>query len=144
MSGSIDAVDEHAAAGSIREKGLLPMDIHHSHETQQVARSQEAGSAFARYFVYPIWTGVNLKALAVFYRQMATLLAAGVSLSEALRSVGSRTRGKLGKIVAEAAKTWRTGGHFRKHFAEPTRIQFAADCPCSRGRNRRAIGNHDR
>lgn len=120
VTGTVDAPDEHAAAGMIRELGHLPMDIreargrrtgpaHHTGSGFQIPTQNgpippqhgEAGNAFARYLIYPIWTGVNLKMLALFYRQLATMLAAGMSLSEALRSLSSRTRGRFGVIIAE-------------------------------------------
>jgi len=101
VSGTVVAVDASAAAGAVRELGHLPMEIRSARTTREREPSLEAGSVFARYFIYPLWTGVNIKMLVFFYRQLATLLGSGMALSEALRSVKNRTRGRLGVIIAE-------------------------------------------
>ena len=110
VTGTVDADTPSQAAGKIREMGRLPMDIKAIGFAAAAGQSGEAGSVFARYFVYPIWTGVNLRGLVFFYRQMATLLAAGMSLSEALRSVRRRSRGRLGSIIDEMCDTTNRGG----------------------------------
>lgn len=123
VSGEIEAVDERAAAAAIREAGRLPMDIHPTEYAAGCAQDgPEAGSWLARRFVYPLWTGVNIRALAIFYRQLATLLGSGMSLSEALASVGSRTRGRLGRIVGEAIDNVRSGGALSATMARHPRV----------------------
>lgn len=99
VTGSISAPDERSAADAIRERGQMPMDIRAARQSRP--QSKEAGSAFARYLIYPLWTGVNIKMLAFFYRQLATLLNSGMSLSEALHTIESRTPGRLRAIVGE-------------------------------------------
>lgn len=111
VTGTVDALDERAAAEMIRELGHLPMDIRLARGTAKPQASVEAGSAFARYFIYPLWTGVNIKMLALFYRQLATMLAAGMALSEALRSIENRSRGRLGVIIAEMRENVSSGRH---------------------------------
>jgi type IV pilus assembly protein PilC len=110
VAGTVDAIDEHSAAEMIREMGHLPMSIGLARVGAQRQASAEAGSAFARYLIYPLWTGVNLKMLALFYRQLATLLASGMSLSEGLRSIGNRTRGRFGIIIDEMRENVSNGG----------------------------------
>jgi type IV pilus assembly protein PilC len=118
VTGAVEAVDERAAAGTVREMGHLPMEIRQARAPRAGAGSEippqhgEAGNAFARYLIYPIWTGVSIKMLALFYRQLATMLAAGLSLSEALRSQENRTRGRLGVIIAEMRANVSNGGRF--------------------------------
>ena len=103
VTGVIDADSASQAAGQIREQGHMPMDIRPARG--YVPQTQEAGSWFARKFIHPIWTGVNLRSLSLFYRQLHTLLDAGMTLSEALGSVGSRTRGKLGRLIGRGFET---------------------------------------
>lgn len=110
VTGTVSAVDERAAADMIREMGHLPMDIHAGREARVAQQSTEAGNAFARYIIYPLWTGVNIKMLALFYRQLSTMLGSGMALSEALRSIGHRTRGRLGVIIAEMQENVSRGG----------------------------------
>ena len=110
VTGSVSAVDDHEAANMVREMGHLPMDIRQARGVVQPQTDGEAGSAFARHLIYPLWTGVNIKMLALFYRQLATMLSAGLSLSEALRSQENRTRGRLGVIIAEMRENVSNGG----------------------------------
>ena len=98
VTGAIEAQDARQAAGKIREMGHLPMDIREV-RTRPTGVATEAGSPLARYLIYPLRTGVNIRHLVLFYTQLATLLSSGMTLSEALRSVGSRTRGALGRII---------------------------------------------
>lgn len=110
VTGTISAADERAAANSIRELGHLPMDIRAGREERVRHQSKEAGSAFARYLIYPLWTGINIKMLALFYRQLATLLGSGMAMSEALRSIQNRTPGRLRILVGEMRDQTARGG----------------------------------
>jgi type IV pilus assembly protein PilC len=100
ITGSIDADDERSAASRLREMGHFPMDVRSAH-AQGVTYGRGA-VAFIGYFVSPLCTGINIRHLLFFFRQLAILLGGGMSLSEALRSLGSRTKGRLGAIVADA------------------------------------------
>lgn len=113
VTGIVEAVDEHNAAGMVREMGHLPMDIRLARgaaPSAAAAPSAEAGTAIQRYLIYPLWTGVNIKMLAMFYRQLATLLQSGMSLSEAFGSILRRQRGRLGAIIAEMRDSAVQGG----------------------------------
>lgn len=121
VTGAIEAPDEHGAAAMIREMGHLPMDIRPARGSSSSA-SDEAGSLFTRHLIYPLWTGINIKMLALFYRQMATLLSSGMTLSEALGSVGNRSGGVLRRIILEAQDKVRAGGTLSSVFARYPRI----------------------
>lgn len=120
--GIIDAATESAAAGKIREMGHLPMDIRATVSEPSGEAPREVGSALARYLIYPLWTGVNIRALALFFRQLATLIASGMALSEALHSAGSRTGGRLGRIIAEACDNVRGGGRLSDTMSRYPRV----------------------
>jgi len=122
VTGVVEAESASQAAGIIREMGHLPMDIKPVGAAAARVRSKAAGSAFARYFVYPFWTGVNIKALALFYRQLATMLGSGMSISEALRSLAARTRGRLGAIIREALSTVEQGGTLSQTLERHPRV----------------------
>lgn len=122
VAGSVEAGDERAAAAMLRKMGYLPMDIRAARGARQPARSPEAGSPVARYLVYTLWTGVNMKQLLLFYRQLETLLASGMSLSESLRSIGSRARGRLGRIVLEAEENVRAGRQLSETMSRYPRV----------------------
>ena len=120
ITGVVEAATPSQAAGQVREMGHLPMDIRPA--GRSMPQTREAGSLLVRHFIYPIWTGVNIKHLAFFYRQLAVLLAAGMALSEALGSVRSRTRGRLGQIIEEAAVEVRGGAPMSGTLSRHPRI----------------------
>jgi type II secretory pathway component PulF len=99
VTGTLDAESSSQAAAILRERGQLPMDIRQAGRVS--ARPTEYGSFFARYFIYPLWTGVSIRTLASFFRQMATLLDSGMTLTEALTSIGGRASGRLRVIIDE-------------------------------------------
>ena len=104
IQGNVDADDLNRAVGMIREMGYHPITVDvASIKKDTSSTSFESGSFIMRTFIFPFWTGVNIRQLAFYYRQMATLLTSGMSLSEALRSAGNRTGGRLGKIITEAS-----------------------------------------
>lgn len=121
--GVVEASTPSEAADKIREMGHLPMDIRAAGARhQQPTSAGEAGSAFARFFIYPFWTGVNIRALALFYRQMATMLTAGMTVSEALRSAGTRTKGRLGSIIADMHDATQRGGRMSEVMSSHPRV----------------------
>lgn len=123
VTGAVEAATASEAAGMVREMGHLPMDIQEAGAGRaESAASREAGSAFARYFIYPLWTGVNIKMLALFYRQLATLLASGMPLSQSLDSIGRRQRGRLGIIVQEMRENVTGGGRLSDTLVRYPRI----------------------
>lgn len=125
VSGAVEAATQSEAAGKVREMGHLPMDIRAAGGKRVGSTTKEAGSPVARYLIYPLWTGVNVRALALFYRQLATMLAAGMTVSEALRSAGSRIRGRLGRIILEMNDATLRGGRMSEVMSRYPRV-FAA------------------
>lgn len=121
VTGTVEAADERQAAGMIREQGALPMDIRPLAVGAQPT-AKPAGSVVTRYLVDPLWTGVNIRTLTFFYRQMATLLGSGMSLSEALTSVGRRTGGRMGRIIAAMHDRVVAGGRISQEMERHPRI----------------------
>ncbi len=120
VTGTVDADSESRAAALVREMGHLPMEI--KPLTQRRPSSTEAGSVLVRHLVYPLWTGVNLRQLVFFYRQLATLLGSGMSLSEGLRSVGGRTGGRLGRLIDEIDAHVQRGGRMSEVIERHPRV----------------------
>jgi type II secretory pathway component PulF len=121
-TGQLEAESEHAAAVMIREAGGLPMEIHPARGAGSGPSSAPAGNAFVRYLIHPLWTGVNIGHLMFFFRQLETLLGAGMSLSEALRSVASRSRGSMGRILRGAQLRVQAGGRLSDEMARHPRV----------------------
>lgn len=102
VNGAVDAVDSHLAAAKIREMGYWPIEV----LPARVARAASQSG-----FGNPIWTGVSLRSLAVFFRQLATMLQAGMNLGESLDNLGKqRGMGRLPVIACGAAERVRHGG----------------------------------
>lgn len=73
---------------------------------------------FTRWIINPIFTGSTVADLAVFYRQFATMIKAGMTLNmamTALKKQGSNRR--LRKIAAEAEPHLQMGGKLSDAFA---------------------------
>ncbi len=121
VTGVVEADSEGHAAGMIREMGRWPMEIRPAARARPGAPSGRR-HGLAHYLVHPIWTGVNIRQLLFFYRQLATLLGSGMGLSEALTSAGKRTGGRLGRIVREAADTVQRGRPMSETLSSYPRI----------------------
>jgi len=121
-TGQLEADSERAASVMIREAGGLPMEIRPARGTSPGSPVAPAGNAFARHVIHPFWTGVNIGHLMFFFRQLATLLAAGMSLSEALRSIADRSRGSMGRIVRSAQMRVQSGGRLSDEMVRFPRV----------------------
>lgn len=122
QTGTLEAESERQAAAMIREAGGFPMEIRPVRGSAVSVPDGLAGSVIARYFIHPIWTGVSLRSLMFFYRQLATMLAAGMSLSEALRGISERMRGSLGRIVGMAQARVQNGGQLSEEMIRHPRV----------------------
>lgn len=101
ITGTLEAADSHSAAKELREMGYWPIEIR---EERASRPSQSAGIA-------AFWTGVSLRPLTIFFRQLATMLQAGMPMSDALDSLG-RQKGlgsKLQTLAARASEHVRSG-----------------------------------
>ena len=121
-TGQLEAESERVAAAMIREAGGLPMEIRPARGAGSGPSTAPAGNAFVRYLIHPLWTGVNIGHLMFFFRQLETLLAAGMSLSEGLRSVASRSRGSMGRILRGAQSRVQGGGRLSDEMARHPRV----------------------
>ena len=71
---------------------------------ERIHPSDTVKQRFLEMFVYPVWSGVALKDLIPFYRQLATLLGAGIPLYKALGAMEENTRNKKLKEAAKSAE----------------------------------------
>lgn len=117
VDGTLDAPDTRAAVGMVREMGYWPLDVR---EEGKKAVPKGCESTDRR---FPLLTGVSIRSLALFFRQLATMLQAGMSLSEGLDSLGrQRGLGRLPVIALRAADQVRTGGLFSDVLANHPHI----------------------
>lgn len=84
----MEATNSDAAVAMLQEKGYIPIKI----------EKQEEVSAMTKDLQH-LWEGVNLRELSVFFRQLATLIEAKVSIISSLRAVGDQTENAFFRIV---------------------------------------------
>ncbi len=105
VTGSLDAESERAAATLVREQGYFPMRLvpqnggligdlpEPVHRASTGAGTRTASTPwFLAHVIYPIWPGVGLDELALFFRQFAAMLRAGVPVFQCLSSLIEQTR----------------------------------------------------
>ena len=96
VTGLVEAEDTRRAAGIVREMGLLLLDVRPEHTVNR----QQAEQVVMQKVVYPVYSGVSVRDLAVFYRQMATAVRAGIPIHRALLSVAENTgKPRLRRVV---------------------------------------------
>ena len=141
VTGSLDAPDERQAAQEIRDMGYFPMRLapqqggaatltpqngapFYGVPPQRAAQSparpaRPLGRWLLAKLVYPIWSGVGLRDLALLYRQFSAMLNAGVPIYQCLTSLtqqsgNSRLRNYLMQISARVLE----GEMLTEAFAE--------------------------
>ncbi len=96
VTGVVEAEDTRRAAGIVREMGLLLLDVH----PERAPSTAQAQSAVMNRVVYPVHSGVSVRDLAIFYRQLATAVRAGIPVHRALMSVAENTgKPRLRRVV---------------------------------------------
>jgi len=110
IKGKIDAPSEAAALTKIRGLGLSPVTVAES----------SAGVGLQREIKIPGFEkGVDLKALAIMSRQMATMISAGLSLLRALSILSAQTENKkLAGILQRVTVDVENGGSLSDAFAK--------------------------
>src|SRR5207245_1961168 len=93
IEGTIQAQNSAIAVGRVREMGyevekVRPLDP----RMTLVARHCGTAQRMKENFIYPVVSGVLLKDLALFYRQFATMINAGIPLYQSLASLEGQTR----------------------------------------------------
>src|SRR5713226_6748110 len=82
-SGVMEAETNSVAVAKLREQGLWVTQLHPRGLTVAAA----PGRGVRPKLIEPLWTGISLRDLAFFFRQFATLIDAGVPLSQGLGSL---------------------------------------------------------
>ncbi len=78
--GRIEATGSEAAVAILQERGLVPLVVEQEKEVSALVKDLQH-----------LWDGASLRELSVFFRQLATLIEAKVSIIYALRAVGDQT-----------------------------------------------------
>lgn len=88
IDGNINAINSDAAALMLQEKGYTPISISKKEEFSSIVKN-----------LNHLWEGVNLKELSIFFRQLATLIDAKVSIVPSLQAVSNQMENMFFKII---------------------------------------------
>ena len=103
--GALDVTDQSEALKRIREMGLFPTTVRQAIPAQPRPRSLAARKTFR----FPLWMSegrIKPAALAVFTRQLATLVDVGMPLLRGLRLLQEQEENRaLKRIITEVART---------------------------------------
>ena len=145
VTGSLDAQDERTAARQVREMGYFLMRLAPAPAalavsgstwppapesavrplspagTEWVARApaMSPGKWLLARLVYPIWSGVGLRDMALFYRQFATMINAGVPIYQCLTTLMAQTSNPaLRRCIHTIGQRVQAGGSIGTAMAE--------------------------
>jgi len=105
VKGRVDASSEGAVVSRLRTMGVAPITIAEAREGTGLQREISLGSLGGG--------GVSLKEIAVVSRQMATMIAAGLSLLRTLTIIADQVENKtLAKVMAEVRDDVESGVSF--------------------------------
>ncbi len=111
VTGALDAPDERQAAQEIRDMGYFPMRLavqaggaatlsapssEYSQSTGASAQmAMSPGRWLLAHLVFPVWSGVGLRDLALFYRQFSAMISAGVPIYQCLTTLERQTSNRI-------------------------------------------------
>src|SRR5436305_13294953 len=87
QSGVLEAESNSVAAAQLREQGLWVTGL----RAVGAARDEKPEARAGARPLDPVWSGVSLKELPLFFRQFATLINAGMPLFQSLSTLQAQT-----------------------------------------------------
>jgi type IV pilus assembly protein PilC len=106
--GTIEAANSETAIEMIQEKGLVPISVEKTQEVSEIVKELQH-----------LWEGVSLRELSIFFRQIATLIGAKVSIVSSLSAVGSQTTNiYLRTVIKEMVNDIEDGSPFSEAMAK--------------------------
>lgn len=104
-TGVLEAETNSVAVAQLREQGLWVTQLQ-----SQGAKAAPQGGGLRGRLIDPIWSGVSLRDLGFFFRQFATLIDAGIPLSQALSSLAQQApNARLRSAVADLGEQVQRG-----------------------------------
>jgi len=115
LDGTMVGDDRHSVAARLQEMGYFVLELA---EVRESRTSLNPVASFLRWTVNPVFAGVSTHHLALFYRQLATMVKSGMTLTHAMSAL--RVQGtcrRLRKIAGEAVEYMQSGGTLSEAFA---------------------------
>jgi type IV pilus assembly protein PilC len=127
IEGKLDVIDQNEAIRRVKEMGLFPVRIVEARERRRRQKFMEAKPAARRKQIninIPFFSGrVKPSVLAIFTRQLATLVEAGMPLLRGLRLLREQEESPaLRKILDEIAEQIEGGGSLSEALASHPKI----------------------
>jgi type IV pilus assembly protein PilC len=126
IEGKLDVLDQNEALRRVKEMGLFPVRIVALREVRQKQKPVPGGATGKKQIVIniPYFSGrVKASALAVFTRQLATLIEAGMPLLRGLRILREQEESlALGKILDQISEGIEGGGSLSEALAQHPRV----------------------
>jgi type IV pilus assembly protein PilC len=115
IEGTVSADNSALAVGKVRELGYFPEKVR---ALTAPKRDVSFGQQFKETFIYPVSSGVPLKDLAIFYRQFATMINAGIPLFQSLATLETQTKNpQLAGILRDCQRQVGAGGKLSDVFS---------------------------
>ncbi len=105
VTGEVEASSEHAAAKLVRERGMLVLSIRLNFMSPLS-------------FIKGFKDRITPSDVATFTRQFATMVAAGLPITEALLILRSQAKGSMGKVVSQVLADVEGGEPLSKAFSK--------------------------
>lgn len=122
QSGSLDAANPAQASARLRSQGLFPTELTLQGTAKRRVRADQS-KTFAAPWRISFGSGISRAELAVFTRQLATLLRAGMPLVRGLEVLARQERNPATRVVIQKlAERLRAGGTLSAAMAENPRI----------------------
>ena len=120
--GALDVIDQSEALKRIREMGLFPTTVRQAMPVQPRRQLLAGRKAFR----FPVWMSegrIKPAVLAVFTRQLATLVDVGMPLLRGLRLLQDQEENRaLKRIITEVARTIESGGTLSEALAAHPKV----------------------
>ena len=120
--GALDVIDQSEALKRIREMGLFPTTVRQAMPVQPRRQLLAGRKAFR----FPVWMSegrIKPAVLAVFTRQLATLVDVGMPLLRGLRLLQEQEENRaLKRIITEVARTIESGGTLSEALAAHPKV----------------------
>jgi len=86
--GEVDAINQEAAVAVLQGKGFIPVLLVQKRENSEILKD-----------ITKLWEGAKPRDLAIFFRQLATLIEAKVAIVSSLQAIGEQMDNKFLKLI---------------------------------------------
>jgi general secretion pathway protein F len=120
IKGMIDAESPKTARSRLKSQGIFPTEVY---EGAGVSQKEAPGDSFGRFLNREFFSGVSLQEIALTTRQLATLIAAGLPLLEALDALVEQVENPpFKKVISGVREKVREGNPFSRALKDYPRL----------------------